>query len=92
MQDSVPEVTDLSDEPEYILNMYGPQVPEPGKGRRQAYGRAAVSHNKLDSLTERWVADHLRNANASKNTKENSSLLSIHDERHINLVRRDDST
>ena len=30
MQDSVPEVTDLSDEPEYILNMYGPQVHQPG--------------------------------------------------------------
>jgi hypothetical protein len=43
MQDSVPEVTDLSDEPEYILNMYGPQVREPGKGQRQAHGRAAVS-------------------------------------------------
>jgi hypothetical protein len=30
MQDSVPEVTDLGDEPEYILNMYGPQVRQPG--------------------------------------------------------------
>ena len=30
MQDSVPEVTDLSDEPEYVLNMYGPQVHIPG--------------------------------------------------------------
>jgi Protein of unknown function (DUF1501) len=30
MQDSVPEVTDLRDEPEYILNMYGPQVRQPG--------------------------------------------------------------
>src|SRR6202047_3103993 len=30
MQESVPEVTDLRDEPEYILNMYGPQVREPG--------------------------------------------------------------
>jgi hypothetical protein len=25
--------------------------------------------NELDSLTERWVADHLRNANASKTQK-----------------------
>ena len=25
--------------------------------------------NELDSLTERWVADHLRNANASKTRK-----------------------
>jgi len=30
MQDSVPEVTDLSDEPQYILDMYGPQVHQPG--------------------------------------------------------------
>ena len=30
MQDSVPEVTDLSDEPSYILDMYGPQVHQPG--------------------------------------------------------------
>jgi hypothetical protein len=31
MQDSVPEVTDLSDEPEYILNMCGPQVHDGGR-------------------------------------------------------------
>src|ERR1700748_474389 len=30
MQDSVPEVTDLSDEPAYILDMYGPHVHQPG--------------------------------------------------------------
>ncbi|MFT4639080.1 MAG: hypothetical protein ACI8T1_002404 [Verrucomicrobiales bacterium] len=30
MQTSVPELTDFSDEPEHILNMYGPQVREPG--------------------------------------------------------------
>ena len=30
MQTSVPELTDLSDEPEHILAMYGPQVREPG--------------------------------------------------------------
>jgi hypothetical protein len=30
MQDSVPEVTDLSDEPQYVLDMYGPQVHQPG--------------------------------------------------------------
>jgi hypothetical protein len=29
--------------------------------------------DELDSLTERWVADHLRNA--TQNQKENSSLL-----------------
>ena len=30
MQTSVPELTDFSDEPEHVLDMYGPQVREPG--------------------------------------------------------------
>ncbi len=30
MQTSVPELTDISDEPEHVLEMYGPQVREPG--------------------------------------------------------------
>jgi hypothetical protein len=30
MQASVPELTDLSDEPQYILDMYGPDVTKPG--------------------------------------------------------------
>ena len=30
MQDSVPEVADISDEPDYILDMYGPDVSTPG--------------------------------------------------------------
>jgi hypothetical protein len=30
MQTSVPEVTDLSDEPEHVLNMYGPDAVKPG--------------------------------------------------------------
>lgn len=30
MQTSVPELTDFSDEPDHILDMYGPQVREPG--------------------------------------------------------------
>jgi len=30
MQASVPELTDISDEPSHILDMYGPQVREPG--------------------------------------------------------------
>ena len=34
MQDSVPEVTDLSDEPEYVLSMYGPTVHQPGSFAR----------------------------------------------------------
>ena len=34
MQESVPEVTDLRDEPEYILNLYGPQVHRPGSFAR----------------------------------------------------------
>jgi len=31
------------------------------------YSQAQLS--ELDTLTERWVADHLRNANASKTRK-----------------------
>jgi hypothetical protein len=34
MQESVPEVTDISDEPSYILAMYGPQVHIPGSYAR----------------------------------------------------------
>ena len=30
MQESVPEITDISDEPDYILDMYGPTVRDPG--------------------------------------------------------------
>jgi hypothetical protein len=30
MQESVPEISDISDEPDYILDMYGPQVRIPG--------------------------------------------------------------
>lgn len=30
MQTSVPELTDLSDEPQHVLDMYGPQVTQPG--------------------------------------------------------------
>ena len=30
MQDSVPEVADLSDEPDYIIDMYGPEARKPG--------------------------------------------------------------
>jgi hypothetical protein len=30
MQDSVPEISDISDEPDYILDMYGPEVRKPG--------------------------------------------------------------
>ena len=35
--------------------------------------------DELDSLTERWVADHLRKKKASKKAEENSSLLSVND-------------
>jgi hypothetical protein len=34
MQESVPEVTDISDEPDYILKLYGPQVHIPGSYAR----------------------------------------------------------
>jgi hypothetical protein len=30
MQSSVPDLTDLSDEPQHVLDLYGPQVKEPG--------------------------------------------------------------
>ena len=30
MQTSVPELTDFSDEPDHVLDLYGPQVREPG--------------------------------------------------------------
>ncbi len=30
MQTSVPELTDISDEPQSVLDMYGPEVKEPG--------------------------------------------------------------
>ncbi len=34
MQKSVPEVADISDEPDYILDMYGPEVHRPGSHAR----------------------------------------------------------
>jgi hypothetical protein len=34
MQDSIPEVADISDEPEYILDLYGPEVRRPGSFAR----------------------------------------------------------
>jgi hypothetical protein len=34
MQDSVPDVADLSDEPDYILDLYGPEVHTPGSFAR----------------------------------------------------------
>ena len=48
MQASVPELTDLSDEPRAILNMYGPGVEEPG----------SFAHNCLMArrLAERGVS------------------------------------
>jgi hypothetical protein len=34
MQDSVPDVSDISDEPQYILDLYGPEVNTPGSFAR----------------------------------------------------------
>ena len=31
MQASVPELTDVNDEPQHVLDMYGPEVKQPGK-------------------------------------------------------------
>jgi hypothetical protein len=36
MQDSVPEIADISDEPDYILDLYGPEVRTPGTFARNA--------------------------------------------------------
>jgi hypothetical protein len=49
----------------------------------QNYSQAQL--NELDSLTERWVADHPKRKRL-KNTKENSSLLSIKYDRPVVLV------
>jgi len=34
MQRSVPELTDISDEPQHVLDMYGPEVSQPGSAAR----------------------------------------------------------
>ncbi len=42
MQESVPEIADISDEPDYVLDMYGPSVFEPG-----TYARNCIIARRL---------------------------------------------
>lgn len=50
MQASVPELTDISDEPEHILNMYGPDVRKPG-----TYARNCLLARKMAEKDVRFI-------------------------------------
>jgi hypothetical protein len=50
MQSAVPELTDISDEPEHILNMYGPEVRKPG-----TYARNCLLARRLAERDVRFV-------------------------------------
>ncbi|HEX3599363.1 MAG TPA: DUF1501 domain-containing protein [Lacipirellulaceae bacterium] len=50
MQSSVPELTDISDEPENILNLYGPEVRKPG-----TYARNCLLARRLIERDVRFV-------------------------------------
>lgn len=50
MQASVPELTDISDEPEHILDMYGPDVRKPG-----TYARNCLLARRLAERDVRFV-------------------------------------
>jgi hypothetical protein len=50
MQSAVPELTDISDEPEHILNMYGPEVLKPG-----TYARNCLLARRLVERDVRFV-------------------------------------
>ena len=50
MQSAVPELTDISDEPEHILNMYGPEVLKPG-----TYARNCLLARRLIERDVRFV-------------------------------------
>jgi hypothetical protein len=50
MQSAVPELTDISDEPEHILNLYGPQVRQPG-----SYARNCLLARRLAERDVRFV-------------------------------------
>ena len=46
MQDSIPQISDLSDEPQHILDMYGPDVRRPGSFARNCLlARRLLEHN-----------------------------------------------
>lgn len=50
MQSAVPELTDISSEPEHILNMYGPEVHKPG-----SYARNCLLARRLIERDVRFV-------------------------------------
>src|SRR4051812_18892700 len=50
MQSAVPDLTDISDEPEHILNMYGPEVRKPG-----TYARNCLLARRLIERDVRFV-------------------------------------
>ncbi len=50
MQSSVPELTDISDEPKHILDMYGPDVHKPG-----TYARNCLLARKLAERDVRFI-------------------------------------
>ena len=50
MQSAVPELTDISDEPEHILNLYGPEVRKPG-----TYARNCLLARRLIERDVRFV-------------------------------------
>jgi len=50
MQSAVPELTDISDEPEHILNLYGPDVQKPG-----SYARNCLLARRLIERDVRFV-------------------------------------
>lgn len=50
MQSSIPELADISDEPEHILDMYGPQVREPG-----SYARNCLLARRLSERGVRFI-------------------------------------
>jgi hypothetical protein len=50
MQSAVPDLTDISDEPEHILNMYGPEVRKPG-----TYARNCLLARRLAERDVRFV-------------------------------------
>jgi hypothetical protein len=50
MQSAVPELTDISDEPEHILNLYGPEVRKPG-----TYARNCLLARRLVERDVRFV-------------------------------------
>ena len=50
MQTAVPEITDISDEPEYILEMYGPDVRKPG-----TYARNCLLARKMAERDVRFI-------------------------------------